>query len=450
MLVARLRLDPKACLLPIEEPLAEPARTRRSSRLSAEPAASPAPPLTRAELRRRAQSAATPAAPTPSLAGAAEAPHSGPALPEIDADALVVPHVATRETAVEAAAAALDAAATVLPAVPARRSRRRSLAPQDDMLELPPVVAADAVPAAGTVGQSADSTPAEPDALHDEFEAAARLFAFTAETPVQVAATALRDADEQNDVRTDAGRPARRFPFARVAATSFSVGVMGVVGLLAVGMTTPVGAVAAAGGTTAATSLVTPGTDASAEPAEIQAYIAPAGVENAAVERHDSFGTVTRAQIAADSGISNFSNFFTNDPTSEIQWPFAVGVPITYGFGMRSGRMHEGVDFVPGAGAPIQAIADGTVRIATESGGAFGVTVVIDHVVGGELVASRYGHMQYGSLNVVPGQQVTVGTQIGRVGNTGRSFGAHLHFEILAGGTTAIDPLPWLREHAGG
>ena len=66
------------------------------------------------------------------------------------------------------------------------------------------------------------------------------------------------------------------------------------------------------------------------------------------------------ADLAAASGITNFSNFYVNDPTAAIQWPFAVGVPISYGFGMRSGKMHEGLDFIPGAGAPIQAIADGT------------------------------------------------------------------------------------------
>ena len=93
--------------------------------------------------------------------------------------------------------------------------------------------------------------------------------------------------------------------------------------------------------------------------------------------------------------------------------------------------MHEGVDFTPGAGSPIQAIADGVVRIATNSGGAYGVTVVIDHVIDGQLVSSRYAHMQYGSLQVAVGQHVTVGTVIGRTGNTGRSFGAHTHFEIL-------------------
>ena len=106
------------------------------------------------------------------------------------------------------------------------------------------------------------------------------------------------------------------------------------------------------------------------------------------------------AQLASESGITNFSNFFVNDPNSPIQWPFAVGVPISYGFGMRVGTMHEGVDFTPGEGSPIQAIADGVVRESTDSGGAFGVHIVIDHVIDGQLVSSSYSHMQYGSRQV--------------------------------------------------
>jgi murein DD-endopeptidase MepM/ murein hydrolase activator NlpD len=284
------------------------------------------------------------------------------------------------------------------------------------------------------------------DAL-DEFAEALRLFSFTGETPVQAVAAAPGVSAAEPAPVAEARRGGTAFR--RVATASFSVGVIGVVGLLTVGMTTPVEAVAAAQGGTAAMSVLAPG-DVAADTEEIQAYVAPAGVQNPGVERSEDYKTTTIAEIAAESGISNFSNFFVNDPTSAIQWPFAVGVPITYGFGMRSGRMHEGIDFVPGAGAPIQAIADGTVRIATESGGAFGVTVVIDHVIDGELISSRYAHMQYDSLQVKPGQQVKVGTFLGRTGNTGRSYGAHTHFELLAGGTTPIDPLPWLREHAGG
>ncbi len=320
------------------------------------------------------------------------------------------------------------------------------LAPEP--LELP---AADEVPvavAAAAVASDSEQEPA-PDAGgtgFDEFAAAARLFSFTGETPVQVAAAALQ---EEPAAEPAPATPARGFSFRRLATTSFSVGVIGVVGLLTVGMTTPREAVAAAQGDTAPVSIVAPG-DVDVDDAGIQAYVAPAQVQNEEVVRADGYEATTIAQIAAESGIKNFSNLFVNNPNSPIQWPFAVGVEMTYGFGMRSGRMHEGIDFTPGAGSPIQAVADGTVRIATESGGAYGVTVVIDHVIDGELVSSRYAHMQYGSLQVSPGQQVTVGTFIGRTGNTGRSYGAHTHFEILANGTTAIDPLPWLREHAGG
>ncbi|MEI3868496.1 peptidoglycan DD-metalloendopeptidase family protein [Microbacterium sp. CCNWLW134] len=317
---------------------------------------------------------------------------------------------------------------------------------------------ADEVPAA----DPEDTRDAAPQA-DDEFEAAARLFCFTGETPVQKLAPADDTAADSDpapatpDIAAHVAaarrrRPARGAAFRRAAAASFSVSVMGIVGLLAVATTTPAEAVAAATGSESATlsTMAPASTDLSVDPDEIQAYVAPATTENAQIARGESYETVTMADLAAASGITNFSNFYVNDPTAAIQWPFAVGVPISYGFGMRSGKMHEGLDFVPGAGAPIQAIADGTVRVASESGGAYGVHVIIDHVVDGQLISSHYAHMEYDSMQVVPGQQVTVGTVLGRTGNTGRSFGAHTHFELLMNGTTPIDPLPWLRQHAGG
>lgn len=289
----------------------------------------------------------------------------------------------------------------------------------------------------------------------DEFASAARLFAFTGETAVQqhrVVAPAQPVAEGLPAAATTGSRRTAR----RIAATSFSVGVMGVVGLLTVGMTMPVSALASASGTESVTASETVttrlavGGDVAASEDAIQAYVAPAAAQAAVVDRSDGYSATTYAQMAADSGITNPSNFYVNDPTAPIQWPFAVGVPITYGFGMRDGTMHEGADFVPGEGSPVQSIADGTVRIATEQGGAFGVTVLIDHEIDGQLVSSRYGHMQYGSLQVTQGQHVKVGQFLGRTGNTGRSFGAHTHVEILQNGTTPIDPIVWLRQHTGG
>lgn len=364
-------------------------------------------------------------------------------LPDLAPEALELPTEVP--VVVETAAASAETSPISLPTSPIAlpKHRRKRFAPAE-----PEQPAMEGARLAEDVHAAAPRADEDEDASFDEFEAAARLFSFTGETPVQVAAAALQE-DEPDSSASEPASARRGLSFRRAAAASFSVGVLGVVGLLTVGMTTPVEAVAAAQGGTTALNVVAPG-DVAADEEEIQAYVAPADVQNPGVERADNYKTTTIAEMAAESGISNFSNFFVNDPTSAIQWPFAVGVPITYGYGMRSGRMHEGVDFVPGSGAPIQAIADGTVRIATESGGAFGVTVVIDHVIDGELISSRYAHMEYGSLQVQPGQQVKVGTFLGRTGNTGRSYGAHTHFELLAGGTTAIDPLPWLRAHAGG
>ena len=286
----------------------------------------------------------------------------------------------------------------------------------------------------------------------DAFEAAARLFSFTGETPTQrpdeAEARSAADSGPLPDAPAPRIRASRDAVLKRLTTASFSVGVMGIVGLVAIGMTTPAAAVARTNGNDITAALVAG--DIAPDEEAIQAYVAPGEVQSAAIDRPEIYSTVTMAQIAADSGIANFSNFFVNDPNSPIQWPFAVGVPISYGFGMRDGSMHEGVDFTPGEGSPIQAVADGIVRESTDSGGAFGVHIVIDHVIDGQLVSSSYSHMLYGSREVEVGDHVTVGTIVGQTGNTGRSFGAHTHFEILMNGTTPIDPIPWLREHAGG
>ncbi|MBB3159211.1 murein DD-endopeptidase MepM/ murein hydrolase activator NlpD [Microbacterium proteolyticum] len=396
-------------------------------------------------------------------------------LPEVDAassvatesDALevtVVDESSSDEVAVILQSAERDSATTpvTLPTSPitlpvsSRRSRRR---PQEAViLDGAQMSVADAhvADAPATGAPRPEETPDAAGAtVDDEFTSAARLFAFTGETAVQqnrIVAPAQPVAEALPAAATSGSRRNVR----RIAATSFTVGVMGVVGLLTVGMTMPVSALASASGTDSVTASETVttrlavGGDVAASEGAIQAYVAPAAAQSAVVDRSDGYSATTYAQMAADSGITNPSNFYVNDPTAPIQWPFAVGVPITYGFGMRDGTMHEGADFVPGEGSPVQSIADGTVRIATEQGGAFGVTVLIDHEIDGQLISSRYGHMQYGSLQVTQGQHVKVGQFLGRTGNTGRSFGAHTHVEILQNGTTPIDPIVWLRQHTGG
>ncbi|MGD8195713.1 M23 family metallopeptidase [Herbiconiux sp. P18] len=144
---------------------------------------------------------------------------------------------------------------------------------------------------------------------------------------------------------------------------------------------------------------------------------------------------------------------FTNNPDSAVQWPFPVGVPISDGFGPRSSpggigsTNHKGVDFTPGQGKPINAVAAGVVRLVQSSdAGGLGVYVVIDHVIDGQNVSSWYGHMLSGSPLVTEGQAVLPGQAIGSVGNTGTSTGAHLHLEIHLD-DTPVDPFAWLTAH---
>jgi len=369
---------------------------------------------------------------------------------------------------------ALPTSPITLPATRRTRRRPEAAAAADEAVALDaaaspaasettskPAAAPKPEPARTASAGSSFGPVADANAEADEFEAAARLFAFTGETPVQAPKVATPAAPVTQGLPVVAA-PRTRRNGRRIAAASFSVGVMGLVGLMTVGMTMPVSALASASGTSSVTAVADtqPATVSLAAGAPsagdvdssqgIQAYVAPAQSQAAVVDRADGYAASTYTQMAIDSGIKYPSNFYVNNPNSPIQWPFAVGVSISYGFGMRDGGFHEGADFVPGEGAPVQAIADGTVRIATEQGGAFGVTVLIDHEIDGQLVSSRYGHMQYGSLQVTQGEHVHVGQFLGRTGNTGRSFGAHTHVEILQNGTTPIDPIPWLREHAGG
>ncbi|MHA6693886.1 M23 family metallopeptidase [Homoserinimonas sp. A520] len=143
---------------------------------------------------------------------------------------------------------------------------------------------------------------------------------------------------------------------------------------------------------------------------------------------------------------------FTNNPNGTIQWPFATGVPISSGYGERvacsyCSSNHLGVDFVPGLGAPIQAIADGVVREVNIGGSAYGVNVIIDHEINGQKVTSLYAHMQWGSPAVAAGQAITVGQYLGDVGNTGASTGPHLHLEIHVN-DKPVDPFVWLKANA--
>ncbi len=109
---------------------------------------------------------------------------------------------------------------------------------------------------------------------------------------------------------------------------------------------------------------------------------------------------------------------------------------------------HNGFDMLTAAGTPIYAVADGVVRVSTESWGGYGVVVTIDHTIDGQVVNTTYAHMTYGSRKVEAGDRVTAGQVIGLVGSTGNSTANHLHFEVRINGSL-VEPFGWLQKYAG-
>lgn len=138
-----------------------------------------------------------------------------------------------------------------------------------------------------------------------------------------------------------------------------------------------------------------------------------------------------------------------------LRWPLD-SLKMASGFGARvapcdgCSTFHEGVDFDPGFGAEVHAIAAGVVVETDDPNyAALGVHVAIEHVIDGQKVVSVYGHMQYGSMPLVVGDTVKVGQVIGLVGSTGASTGPHLHFEIRVNGNQTVNPYTWMRARLG-
>ncbi|RYH12382.1 M23 family metallopeptidase [Tropicimonas sp. IMCC6043] len=118
--------------------------------------------------------------------------------------------------------------------------------------------------------------------------------------------------------------------------------------------------------------------------------------------------------------------------------PLRDSFRFTSPFGPRWGRMHEGTDFAAAHGTPIYATADGVVTKAGWMSG-YGRMVKIRHDFG---VETWYGHMS--RLRVEEGQRVSKGQRIGDMGNTGRSTGTHLHYEVRVNGS-AVNPMNFIK-----
>ncbi|WP_431795650.1 M23 family metallopeptidase [Microbacterium enclense] len=126
-------------------------------------------------------------------------------------------------------------------------------------------------------------------------------------------------------------------------------------------------------------------------------------------------------------------------PEASLSWPLPPSM-ITDEYGPRespgegASTFHEGMDFGAAEGTPIAAAGPGMIILAGVNGG-YGNCVIIDH---GNGIQTLYGHM-VSTPPVSAGDTVARGQNIGAVGNTGTSFGAHLHFEVHVDGV-AVNP----------
>jgi murein DD-endopeptidase MepM/ murein hydrolase activator NlpD len=150
---------------------------------------------------------------------------------------------------------------------------------------------------------------------------------------------------------------------------------------------------------------------------------------------HDDFASAINEFNQTQAAVKTLSQNWT----SQLSWLHALptGIPmakdyrVTSGFGIRNDpftgqlAMHEGLDFVAEHGSPIVATAAGTV---TRSGwdSAYGNVVEVSHIEG---FTTRYAHLSKRLVEV--GQKVQRGETIAQLGNTGRSTGPHLHYEVM-------------------
>ncbi|WP_375423743.1 M23 family metallopeptidase [uncultured Friedmanniella sp.] len=180
------------------------------------------------------------------------------------------------------------------------------------------------------------------------------------------------------------------------------------------------------------------------------AELTKAALDRAVAARIAAAATRAAAEAAQQSAVASP----TTDPvpapvdTGGAAVSPVPGAVVGAGFGDVGlwARYHTGLDFRAAYGTPIRAVKAGVVLYADNSGNWAGNHVAVQHADG---MTTMYSHMS--SMAVSAGATVTAGQVIGYVGQTGRAFGPHLHFELYPAGVKygdiyhAVDPVPWLR-----
>jgi murein DD-endopeptidase MepM/ murein hydrolase activator NlpD len=174
--------------------------------------------------------------------------------------------------------------------------------------------------------------------------------------------------------------------------------------------------------------------DAKAVNPTILAKLADSSTTNALAQRDAGADRASRGQDRAAAA--------KTDPEKAAQdvWLLPLDeYEFTAPYGVRWGKLHAGVDLAAPEGTPYKAVHAGVVTAAGYNGG-YGYSITIKQANGVEVI---YAHSR--RLLVKVGDKVTAGQVIGEVGNTGYSYGTHLHLEVHENGAPT-DPIPFLRQ----
>ncbi|GAB2551815.1 M23 family metallopeptidase [Leucobacter ruminantium] len=268
-------------------------------------------------------------------------------------------------------------------------------------------------PAAETVAEQESATVREPTAMPSAPDAAPRTNSVRLPRLEHVPVVAL-DAVEAKRERPSIGR--------RLASLAATASVCGLVVALAFPFANP------------------PAAEGDAAAAAQQRLFS----ELSAEELPASLTEITAAEIDDSTPQS-----YAFRPEALVNYPFASPVMLTDGFGYRTApveQFHDAQDFAAAAGTPIQVIADGTVLEAGQADDGCGFGLKVEHRIDGKTVTSRYCHMQDGSHTYSVGDTVKMGDPAGKVGNTGMSFGPHLHLALRVN-DEPVDPMPFFAKY---
>jgi peptidoglycan hydrolase CwlO-like protein len=181
---------------------------------------------------------------------------------------------------------------------------------------------------------------------------------------------------------------------------------------------------------------------------ERQAKLAAERERQAALERQRAAQQRKKnSSSSSNSGSTQSVVEQSTPPVSSGNFTWPANGRLTSGLGSRWGDFHAGIDIANKAGGvPIVAAADGVV-IRSYYSSSYGNAIFVAHSINGQMYTTVYAHMS--SRNVSSGQVVSKGQKIGIMGNTGQSFGQHLHFELHKGEwnaskSNAVDPVPYL------